>query len=87
MIPEEYKSVISQRVNSEKHVIIGSGSTILPGVTLHEGTAIGAMSLVKNDTDSFYIYAGIPARKMHSRSKQLLSICDLFMETGFDNEV
>jgi len=43
-----------------KHVIIGSGSVILPGVTLEDGVAVGALSLVKaGNYKKFGIYGGI----------------------------
>lgn len=73
-IPEEYKHVINEPVVIGRHVIIGSGCTILPGVTLEEGTAIGAMSLCKKSTLAWKIYAGIPAKIIKDRSKNLLNL-------------
>lgn len=58
----------------EKHVIIGAGSVILPGVVLQEGVAVGAMSLVNKDCDEFTIYAGAPAKPIKKRSKNLLEL-------------
>ena len=78
MVPEKYKNVIHDSVMINKHVIIGSGSTVLPGVTLSEGTAVGAMSLVNRSTEEWCIYAGIPARKIKERSKDLLCFESLF---------
>lgn len=72
--PAKYKSPIQQPVHVKRHVLIGSGTTILPGVTLGEGGAIGAMSLVKNDTKPWMIYAGIPAKPIKERSKNLLKL-------------
>ena len=45
-----------------KHVVIGSNSVILPGVTLNDGSSVGAMSLVNKSIDGPYIFAGIPAK-------------------------
>ncbi|MCQ2454627.1 MAG: acyltransferase [Clostridia bacterium] len=73
-IPDIYKNIESISVNIEKHVIIGSGCTVLPGVTLAEGTAIGAMSLCKESTEPWKIYAGIPIRCIKDRSKKLLDL-------------
>lgn len=47
---------------------IGINSTILQGVTIGEGTVIGANSLVVEDCEPNSLYVGIPARKI----KQLL---------------
>lgn len=40
----------------------------LPGVTLEEGVAIGAMSVVQNNCKSNFIYAGNPLKKIIPRS-------------------
>jgi len=71
-VPDEYKLIFEKRVIIEKHVIIGSGTTILPGAKIAEGCAIGAMSLCKNSTMPWTIYAGIPAKKIKRRKKELL---------------
>ena len=73
-IPDEYKRVTHADVTIEKHVIVGCGSVILPGVTLSEGAAIGALSLVNKDCENYTIYAGSPARKIKSRKKDLLKL-------------
>ncbi|KKQ47611.1 MAG: Hexapeptide repeat-containing transferase [Candidatus Woesebacteria bacterium GW2011_GWC1_38_13] len=58
-----------------KHVIIGSGSVILPGVTLEDGVAVGALSLVKaGNYKKFGIYGGIPSRFIKKRSRRLLEL-------------
>lgn len=74
MIPDKYKDVQSKPIRIEKHVIIGTGSTVLPGVKLREGTALGAMSLCKTDTKPWGIYAGIPAKLVKERSRKLLEL-------------
>lgn len=73
-VPKELSSVISEKVTLEKHVIIGSGSTILPGVTVKIGTAVGSMSLVNKSLDEWGIYVGIPCKKIKERSKNLLNL-------------
>ena len=59
-----------------RHVIVGTGSTILPGVKLGEGCAVGAMSLLNRDAEPWGIYHGIPARRRGERSRELLSLCE-----------
>jgi galactoside O-acetyltransferase len=61
--------IINKRVTIAAHVVVGTNSTVLPGVTLHDGVAIGAHSLIKHDCDSWSIYAGSPARKLRVRSQ------------------
>lgn len=72
MVPSEYTNVKHAGVVLGKHVIIGSGSVVLPGITLHEGVAIGALSLVTKDCDSFGIYIGSPVRRIKNRKRDLL---------------
>ena len=73
-VPSRFTGVIHADVTLEKHVIIGTGSIILPGVTLHEGVAVGALSLVNNDCEAFGIYAGTPAKRIGNRRRKLLEI-------------
>ncbi|QFQ09912.1 acyltransferase [Enterobacter sichuanensis] len=72
MVPTEFTNVMHAPVVIGRHVIIGSGSVILPGVVLGDGAAIGALSLVKDNCDNFYIYAGNPLKKIKQRTQNLL---------------
>ena len=62
MVEEQYIHDIGKKVVIGEHVIVGTGSVLLPGALLHQGVAVGAMSLVKQELQPFKIYAGIPAR-------------------------
>lgn len=81
MIPDEYKAVIHKDVFMDKHVIVGCGSVILPGVVLGKGVAIGALSLITTDCDAFCIYVGVPARKIKDRSHNLLTLEARFLSS------
>ena len=72
MVPEEFTGVTHADVVIGRHVIVGSASVVLPGVTLEEGVAIGALSLVRSDCRAFGIYAGTPARFVRERKRDLL---------------
>ena len=71
LLGDEFIHDIGGPVVLEDHVIIGAGSLVLPNVVLAEGTAVGAMSLIKKSTEPFSMYAGIPARKIKERSRRL----------------
>jgi acetyltransferase-like isoleucine patch superfamily enzyme len=43
------------------------GVSVLPGVTIAEGSAVGMNALVTKDTDPWCIYGGNPARKIGAR--------------------
>ena len=78
MVPEKYKNVEEIPVYIGKHVIIGTGSTVLPGVRIEEGCAFGAMSLISKSCDSWGIYYGAPAVRRKERSRELLRLCAEF---------
>jgi len=72
-VPEELRNGASGKVILERHVIVGAHSIILPGCTLGEGCAVGALSLIKEDLAPWGIYGGIPARFLKERKKDLLN--------------
>ncbi len=78
LMPKMYKKEIFLPVNIGKLVIIGSGSTVLPGVNIEEGCAIGAMTLVNKSTTPWGIYAGIPAKRIKERSQKALEMLNDF---------
>lgn len=83
-IPSKYKNEFKKEVVVKKHSIVGAGSIIMPGIVLAEGSSIGAMSLVTKNTQEWCIYIGIPARKMKSRSKELLELEKKYLsDVGF----
>lgn len=71
-VPESYKKVRRGRVILRPHVIVGSGSVILPGVTLERGVAVGALSLVNKSVPEFLIVSGQPVRRIGIRNRQRL---------------
>ncbi|MFV0221274.1 acetyltransferase [Empedobacter falsenii] len=60
-IPSERK-LHSNPVKIEKNVWIGEYVAVLPGVTIGEGSIIGAMSVVSKDIPPYSIAVGSPAR-------------------------
>lgn len=73
-VPARFTEVKIAPVALEKHVIIGSGSVILPGVTIGEGSSVGALSMVAKTLEPWGVYFGAPARKLKARSKALLEL-------------
>ena len=48
----------------DDHVILGSKTTVLPGVEIGIGARIGAHSLVNRDLDPWTLYAGTPVKEL-----------------------
>lgn len=70
----EFIGGMSGRVILKKHVIVGSGTVILPNVTIGEGSSVGALSLVSKKLDEWGVYFGIPVKRLKARSKNLLAL-------------
>ncbi|MES2492645.1 MAG: DapH/DapD/GlmU-related protein [Pseudomonadota bacterium] len=49
-----------------RHCFVGGGSTILPGVTIGDGSIVGAGSVVFDDVPPRSIVAGNPARVLQA---------------------
>lgn len=74
MVPSRFTNVAKADVQLGKHVIVGSGTVVLPGVCIEDGVSVGALSLVNKRCDAFGIYAGVPARRIKERSQNLLDL-------------
>lgn len=83
-IPICYKKIFQGPVILNKHVAIGTNATILPNVTIGEGCAVGAYSLVNRDLADWGIFAGIPAKRIKERKKNLLLLEDEYIEKNRD---
>ena len=69
-LPPVYaRPTVPKEIRIEDDVWIAAGAVILPGVTLKKGTVIGANAVVTEDTEAYGVYAGMPARKLRSRTE------------------
>jgi galactoside O-acetyltransferase len=74
-IPDDFKPECQKgRIIIGRHVIIGANSTVLPGVEVGEGTAVGAHSLVAGNCQAWSVYYGCPAKRYKARSKKILEL-------------
>jgi len=71
-VPKQYRKISGGEIVLEKHALVGAGSMIFPAVTLREGTAVGAMSLVFRSTKKWTIYFGNPAIPIKQRSQNMV---------------
>lgn len=72
MVPAQYLKLQCGEVTIGRHVIIGSGSVVLPQVSIGAGSAVGALSLVNKSLDEWGVYAGTPVRLLKPRARTLL---------------
>ncbi len=80
-VPDQYKKETKQAVVIGRHSIIGTSSIIFPGVTLAEGTAVGALSVVTKSTEEWSIYMGYPAKRIKARSREMLKLEKEYLES------
>lgn len=73
-VPDDFKQVDRAAVRIGRHVIVGTASVVMPGVDIADGCAVGAMSLVMRSTEPWSIYAGVPARRLSERRRDLLEL-------------
>ena len=71
-IPLEYRHIINEPVVFKKFACVGVGCTVMPGVTLAEGSVVGSNSVVTKNTVPWGIYAGCPAKLISWREPELI---------------
>jgi len=71
MIPEQYQdNQILEPINLKRFSGVCANSVVLSGVTMSEGSVLGANSFLKESTEPWTIYAGSPARPIKKRKKE-----------------
>lgn len=81
-VPMQFRKIQRARVTLGRHVIVGTGSVVLPGVELAEGTSIGACSMVTKSTLPWSIYFGVPAKRLKARSQDMLGLEAQYLQTN-----
>lgn len=61
------RPTIPKPIVIENDVWIGANAVIMPGVTLAEGTVVGANAVITKDTEPYSVMIGVPARKVRTR--------------------
>lgn len=78
-VPSGYKNEFKRAVTLGRHVIVGAGSIVFPGVEIADGCSIGAMTLVNKSTQPWGVYVGNPARRVKERKQGLLELEKQFL--------
>jgi galactoside O-acetyltransferase len=68
-VPEPFRQPTRTFAHIGKYALVGANAVVFPGVTLGEGCAIGALSLVNRDCEPWTIYGGVPARPIKERRR------------------
>jgi len=81
-IPTQFKKETKKEIYVGKHVIVGAGSIIFPGVNIAEGCSVGALTLVTKSTEAWGVYVGNPAKRIKERKKDLLKLEEIYLSTS-----
>lgn len=71
-VPKAFRNEKNLPITLGKHVLIGTGCSILPGVTIGEGCSFGSMTMISKSTEPWGIYIGTPAKRIKDRETGLL---------------
>jgi acetyltransferase-like isoleucine patch superfamily enzyme len=71
-IPADLLKLSPGAVLMEEHANIGAGAIVLPGVTLAEGSVLGALSLLGRSTEPWIMYGGVPAKPLKMRRRDVI---------------
>lgn len=71
IVPREYKGNVEVgNIIIGRHCIVGANSVVMPNVKFEDGACLGALSLAKKDLAAWWLYAGIPVKKIRQRDKE-----------------
>lgn len=73
-VPDKFRKVYNLPILIKRHAVVGTGSTLMPGVTLGEASAVGSMALVNKSVPAGEIAVGIPAKVVKKRSMKVLEL-------------
>jgi galactoside O-acetyltransferase len=71
-IPADLLGLNEGPVLMEEQSGLGAGAIILPGVTLAQGSMLGALSLLGKSTEPWTMYGGVPAKPIKKRRRDVL---------------
>ncbi len=73
VIPDEFKeNQILLPITLKRFSGVCANTTVMPGITMAEGSILGANSFLNQDTEPWTIYVGSPARPLKIRKKDKL---------------
>jgi acetyltransferase-like isoleucine patch superfamily enzyme len=75
-VPAPWRTPHRAPVRIGRHAIVGAGTVVLPGVTIGEGVAVGAQSLVTRDLEPWTVCTGSPARPIKTRPKERMLVLE-----------
>ena len=73
-VPDRFRRLKHIPVRLGRHAVVGANCVLLPGSNLAEGTAVGALSVVRGTLEPWSVYLGNPVKRIMSRSQTILDL-------------
>ena len=70
-IQDKHFRGVTEPVTIEDYVFVGTRAVVLPGVTVGHGAVVAAGAVVTKNVEPYEIVAGVPARKIGTRTLDL----------------
>jgi galactoside O-acetyltransferase len=70
-VPADLRGCKTRPIALGRHVTIGAGSVIMPGCSIGEGSAVGALSMVNRPLRAWGVYFGSPVRRLFDRARDV----------------
>jgi len=71
-VTDGFSAARTAPISFGRHSAVGAESLVLPGAKFGEGCVLGALSMVSLPLKPWTIYAGIPARRIRERRRDVL---------------
>ncbi len=78
-IPKKFLNVTHGDVVLKKHAVLGVSCVVLPNTVISEGSAVGAMSLVKKTIPEYEIWGGNPIKFIKKRKRNLKQLEEKYL--------
>jgi galactoside O-acetyltransferase len=85
-VSHRYRGEQGALVRVGRHVVVGAATVLLPGASIGDGSAVGALSLVKKPLPAGGIFVGVPATLIAKRSHKVFELERVFLSEGSDEE-
>jgi acetyltransferase-like isoleucine patch superfamily enzyme len=73
-VPQELRKVLKARVHLQRHAGIATGAVLMPGVVVEEGGVVGPLSFVRRRIPAWTVWAGVPARRISARRRDIVEL-------------
>ena len=75
-VPINYRGGDEGPVEIKQYSLLATNNLVLPNVIIGEGVSTGSNSIIKQDLEDWYLYAGFPLRKIRQNSKKCIEYAE-----------